>query len=80
MLIGISEKDHITHGREKVIFLNKVKQYILKDVIAKFGFSLKIQDFCLNMIKYRANPIYSFYRIFKKIKVYLGILDTKSTS
>ena len=66
MLIEISEKDQMTHNRKKAIFLNNGEQYILKNTIAKFGFSVKIPKLCLYEIEYRANLIYSLIERLKK--------------
>lgn len=68
----------MTHNRKKAIILNNAKQYILKNIIAKFSFGLKISKLYLHMIEYRANPIYSFYETFKKAKAYLDMLNAKA--
>lgn len=68
----------MTHNIENGIILNNVKQLILLDTIAKFGFSLKAPEFSLHMIEYKAEPIHNFYKTFKKAKVYLDILNAKA--
>ena len=78
LFIGILGKDQVTHNRENTIFLNNAEQYILKDIIAKFGFGLKIPELCLNMIEYKANPMRSLYGAFKKAKAYLDVLNAKA--
>lgn len=74
LLIGISGKNQVTHNGENAIILNNTEQHILKDIITKFGFGLKISELCLNMIEYKANPIHSFYNVFKKAEAYLNII------
>ncbi len=58
--------------------MNNEGQHILKDIIAKFGFGLKIPELCLHMIEYKANPMRSLYGAFKKAEVYLDVLNTKA--
>ncbi len=78
LLIGISRRDWKTHNGENSIILNNTEQHILKDLIAKFRFGLKISKLRLDMIKYRANPIRSLYGLFKKAEVYLDVLNAKA--
>lgn len=77
LLIEIFRRNQVTHNRENSIVLNNKKQNILKYIIAKFSFSLKILKFYLYMIKYRVDLMRSFYGAFKKTKVYLDILNAK---
>ena len=78
LLIGILEKDQVTHNRENTIILNNAEQYILKNTIAKFGFGLKILKLRLYIIEYRANPMRSLYGAFKKAKAYFNMLNAKA--
>ena len=66
LFIGISRKYQMTHDREKAIILNNAEQYILKDTITKFGFGLKFAKLHLHIIEYKAKPMCSLYRTFKK--------------
>ena len=68
----------MTHNGENAIILNNAEQHILKDTIAKFGFGLKIPKLCLYMIEYRANPMRSLYKLFKKVKTYFDVLNAKA--
>ena len=78
LLIGISGRDRVTHDGENTVILNKAEQHILKDIIAKFGFGLKIPELRLHMIEYRADPNRSLYGAFKKAETYLDVLNTKA--
>lgn len=77
-LIEISERDQVTYNGQNSIVLNNAEQHILKDTIAKFGFGLKIPKLRLYIIKYRVDPMRSFYGAFKKTEVYLDVLNTKA--
>lgn len=66
------------HNKKNVIILNNAKQYILKNTIAKFGFSLKILTLYLYIVKYKANSMFSLYRVFKKTKAYFDMLNAKA--
>lgn len=76
--IGISGKDQVTHNGANTITLNRAKQYILKDTITKFIFSLKTLDLCLHMIEYRAEPTRNLFGAFKKAKAYIDMLNAKA--
>lgn len=78
LLIEIFRKDQITQKRENSIVLNNAKQYILKDIIAKFGFSIKIPKHCIHIIEYRPDSIHNFYGTFKKAEVFLNLLSAKA--
>lgn len=78
LLIGIARKDCVTHNRENTITFNKVEQHILKNIMTKFGFGLKVPELCLDMIKYRSNLNYSLYGVFIKVEKYLDILNAKA--
>ena len=78
LLIGISRKDQVRHNRENIVLLKKVKQYILKDTIDKYVYKLKIPKLLLYMIEYKADPNYSFYRVFKEAEMYLDIFNDKA--
>lgn len=78
LFIGISGRDRINHNGENSIILNKVEQYILKDTIIKFCFGLEIPKLHLYMIEYRADPMYSLCKVFRKAKTYLDILNAKT--
>ena len=78
LFIKILEKDRVTHNGENAIILNNAEQNILKDTIAKFGFSLKILELCLHIIEYRANLMRGLYGAFKKAEAYLDILNAKA--
>ena len=78
MLIGISEKNQVTHKGENAIICNNTEQHIFKDTIAQFGFGFKIPKFCLYIIKYRADPIRSLYGALKNVKTYLDVLNAKT--
>ena len=51
LLIEISVRNWVTYDGENTVILNKTKQHILKDTIAKFVFELKIPELRLHMIK-----------------------------
>lgn len=68
----------MTYNGKNVVILNNAEQYILKDTIAKFDFSLKISKFSIYIIKYKADLMCSFYGVFKKTEVYLDVLNTKA--
>ena len=77
MLTGIAGRDRITHDEKNIVILNRAEEYILKNTITKFIFGLKDPDLWLHMIEYRTKPTCSFYGAFKKIEVYIDILNTK---
>lgn len=77
ILIGISRRDLVIHNRENTVIFNKVEQYVLKDIIAMFGFRLMIPELRLYIIKYKADLNFSFYRVFKKAETYLYIHNIK---
>lgn len=58
--------------------MNNTKQHILRDIIAKCDFGLKIPKLCLYIIEYKTNPIRNLYKAFKKAKTYLNILNAKT--
>lgn len=68
----------MTHNRENAVILNNAKQYILNNTIANFGFSLKNLKFCLYLIEYKIDLICNLYKTFKKAKIYLDILNSKT--
>ena len=78
LLIEIFRKNRVTHNGKNWIILNNAVQHILKDTIAKFGFSLKISKLHLHMIEYRADPIRNVSEGFKKAKAYLDVLNIKA--
>lgn len=67
----------MTYNRADIIILNKAEQYILKNIITKFIFDLKTLYLCLHMIEYKAKPIHSFFRTFKKFEAYIDMLNAK---
>ena len=77
LLIEIARKDQVAHDGENAIILNRVKQYILKDTITKFIFSLRDPDLRFCMIEYRAEPAQSLYKVFKKAETHILVLDAK---
>ena len=77
LLTEIVRRDWITHDGENAVILNRAEQHIFKDTITKFIFSLRDPDLHLCMIKYRAKPAQSLYRVFKKAKVYILVLDVQ---
>lgn len=58
--------------------MNNAKQYSFKNTIPKFCFNYKILKLRLYMIKYRVDPISCLHGVLKKVKAYLGILNTKA--
>lgn len=77
MLKSITKRDQVTHNGENTGILNRAKQHILKDTILKFIFGLKDPDFCLCIIKYRAESAESHYGAFKKTEAYILMLAVK---
>ena len=77
LLIRIAGRDRVTHDGENAIILNRIKQHIFKDIIMKFIFGLRDLNLCLCMIKYRAEPAQSLYKVFKKVEVHILVLDSK---
>ena len=78
LLIRISGRGRVSHNGENAIILNNAEQYILKDIIAKFRFGLRIPKLRLHMIEYRADPMRSLYEAFKKAEAYLNLLNAKA--
>lgn len=78
LFIRIFWRNYITHNRENIIILNNIEQYIFKDTITNLCFDLKITKLHLYIIEYSVDPIYSFYRVFKKLEVYLDELNAKA--
>lgn len=60
LLIKIIENNQMIYNGENPIILNNIKQYILKDIITKFGFGLKTYKVSLYMMKYRVNINHGF--------------------
>lgn len=77
LLTRIAGKNQVTYNRENIIILNKAKQHILKDTIRKFILNLRDPGFWFCIIQYKAKPVQSFYKIFKKAKVLIFVLDAK---
>lgn len=50
----------------------------MKDMIAKFGFKLKISKLHLYMIKYRVDANYSLWGVFMKAETFFDILNAKT--
>lgn len=66
------------HNRANVVILNNIEKHSLKDTIIKFGFGLKISEFCLYITKYRADLMRNLYRAFKKVETYFDILNARA--
>lgn len=77
LIIKIFGRDKMTYNGENAVILNNVKQYILKDILAKLSFGLKIREFYLYIIEYRADLMHSFYRVYTKVETYLDVLNAK---
>ena len=77
LLTKIAGRDQVTHDGENAVILNRAKTHILKDIITKFIFGLRDLDLCLCIIEYKAKPVRSFYKVFKKAETHILVLDTK---
>lgn len=66
------------YNRVNIITLNKAKLHIVKNSITKFIFVLKSLNLFLYINQNRAKPIYSLFRVFKIIKAYINIPNTKT--
>lgn len=77
LLLGISNWDQISHNRKNRVILYNKEQYILKNIIAKFGFKLKILKRYQYMIKYRVDSMHNLYKLLNKAKAYVDILNAK---
>lgn len=68
----------MTYNGTDTVILNRTEQHILKDTITKFIFGPKTLDLCLYIIKYRAEPTLSPFRVFKKAEAYINMLNAKT--
>ena len=78
LLIKISGKNRVTHNGENTIILNNAIKHIVKNTIAKCGFSHRIREHCQDKIEYKANVIRNFYETFKKVEAFPDLLNAKA--
>lgn len=77
LLTKIAEKNWEIHDGKNVVIINRAKQHIFKDTITKLILNLRDPDLYLWIIEYRTKLAQNLYRVFKKAKVYILILNAK---